>query len=435
MTLISLSNLLTQTRTDNPVVSFRNGTAIDFTQFHNDVTNAAARFAAHQRAALVCADSYLFAVGLFGLLHAGAQIILPPNGQTGTIQSLQNEFDVLVDDAVVADYGTQQTKITDLNPHTPQLIFLTSGTTGTPKKITKTLHNLEQEIAVLNDLWGQNTGTVFATVSHQHIYGLTFKILWPLMAARPFTADMHYVWEMLLAALTPDAVIISSPAHLDRLDGITPLAPIHRPKHIFSAGSPLPLRASQMSEKIFGITPQEIFGSTETGAIATRNQKTGAEPWQLLPGVQMTCDDQGALKILSVFAGDTWIETSDIVEPVKGGFHFRGRGDRIAKIEGKRIALASVEQSLEHIPFIKNAAAVMLPTDTLAAALTLNDQGHIQLAEMGAFRFGRLLRAYLAETQEPAGIPRQWRFVDALPTRNLGKHNEDELRNLFKEGA
>ena len=33
-------------------------------------------------------------------------------------------------------------------------------------------------------LWTERDGDIVATVSHQHIYGLLFKVLWPLAAGR-----------------------------------------------------------------------------------------------------------------------------------------------------------------------------------------------------------------------------------------------------------
>lgn len=65
----------------------------------------------------------------------------------------------------------------------------------------------------------------------------------------------------------------------------------------------------------------------------------------------------------------------------------------------------------------------------------LTRAGVEKLAALGAFRFGRMLRRELAAKQEPAGLPRQWRFVERLPTKALGKLHHLELAALFEPPA
>ena len=430
-----LSRLLIDGRSDDHLVSLRRGQSIGFDHFRTDVSEATVRFRDCRRAALVCQDSYNFIVGFYGLLHAGAKLVLPPNSQAGTLSALHDEFDLLVNDATVEDKKSEATALHPIDSEQSSLIFLTSGSTGEPKKIVKNLAVLEREVIALENLWGKNSGTgiVFATVSHQHIYGLTFKLLWPLMAGRAFCAEMHILWEDLFTHLTPDALIISSPAHLERLDGIIPLSEKDQPKRILSAGAPLSFSASQQAAKLLGCKPTEMFGRTETGAFATRTQTTGTEPWQLFPGMDMRCDATGQLVLRTPFIGEAWIETADRIEPVANGFHFLGRADRIAKIEGKRIALNQVEQSLKELSLVKEAAVTVLTgnPDRLVAVIAPSIEGNAILSEIGSFRFGRLLRSQLSGTQEAAGTPRLWRFVDELPTQAMGKCRNADRRSVY----
>jgi len=434
-----LSNLLIEGHPADYPVAIRHRQLVAFKQFKADVTDAAARFKDYRKTALVCHDSYNFMVGFFGLLHAGATVVLPPNNTAESLNLLKDEFDSLVNDAVVEDNKSKAAILTQIDPARLSLLFLTSGTTGTPKKISKSLEMLEKEILTLNALWGNKSGggPIFSTVSHQHIYGLTFKLLWPLMTGRPFISEMYDLWENLLNELVPNAVIISSPAHLSRLGGLDAISPEQRPQQIFSAGAPLSLEASQQTKQIFGCYPTEIFGSTETGAIATRSQTSNYMPWKLLPGITMRSDDEGRLAVCSPFIGDEWLETSDIVEAVADGFHYYGRADRIAKIEGKRISLVQIEQSLTQLSFIKAAAVIVIneKQDRLGAAIVLNEEGIKNLNELGNFRFGRLLRNNLAKIHEAAAIPRLWRFVKELPVQGLGKRRDADIRALFSEAA
>jgi len=116
-----------------------------------------------------------------------------------------------------------------------------------------------------------------------------------------------------------------------------------------------------------------------------------------------------------------------------GTFHLLDRVDRIAKIEGKRVSLPEVERRLLDLPSVAAAAVVVLPGDKpcLAAAIVPTHQGTKTLAEQGAFRFGRSLRMSLTDRLEPAGMPRRWRFVAALPTASLGKVRAEDVIALF----
>lgn len=420
-------------------VALRGGKDVDFRQFRFDVARAAKAFEGCAGAALFCRDSYLFAVGLFGLLHAGARVILPPNGQPGTLERLTGRFDRLVGDDLLDGCGDDLADLGRLPVDRPLLHFFTSGSTGAAKVVEKSLGMMERELTLLEALIPAGDGPVLSTVGHQHLYGLTFRVLLPLARGRAFCAETHEVWETLLAALPSRAVLVSSPAHLGRTGGLEPLAEARRPACLLSAGAPLSAAAATAAETIFGSRPLEIFGSTETGVIAFRRQRSDDEPWSLLPGVAMRVGEDGRLRVGGPHMGADgrraggWIGTGDRVAPLPGGFRFLGRIDQIVKIEGKRIDLGEVERDLARLPEVTAAAVVLLPGDPgrLAAAIVPSRIGAGQLARLGAFRFGRLLREGLAATQEPAGMPRVWRFVPDLPGAAMGKRRRADLFSLF----
>lgn len=439
MTPQALSHLLRDRWQDANPVAFRGEEGITYARFAAEAAGLAAqaRSSGWGRAALVAKDSYSFALGLYGLMHGGCEVLLPPNHLPGTLEAMRGSFDLLVEDSLLRDVSRQDPCLEPLDASVSNLVFFTSGSTGTPKRVPKTLAMFEREVLTLHEMWGRDGGgSVFSTVPHQHVYGLSFKIMWPLAAGRPFRAETNEIWETLLAALTPAATIVSSPAHLARMAGLTPLSPSRRPSHVFSAGAPLAHEAVFEAERVLGVRPTEIFGSTETGAIATRQQQGKDEPWQLLPGLAMRCDAEGRLNLLSPYVGKDWIETADLVAPIDGGFRWLGRADRVVKIEGRRVSLNAVEQALVDLPWVTAAVAALLPGEPgrLAAAIVPSVEGQERLAALGKFRFGRLLRMGLAETLDPASAPRLWRFVEALPSAELGKRREADVLKLF-EGA
>jgi acyl-coenzyme A synthetase/AMP-(fatty) acid ligase len=434
----ALSHLLRDRWQDDEVVAFRGDEAISHARFAAEAAGLAAqvRSSGWGRAALLTKDSYRFALGLYGLMHGGCEVVLPPNHQPGTLEAMRGSFDLLVGDEFLRDVRREEGALDPLDAETCNLAFFTSGSTGAPKRIAKSLAMFEREAQTLHAMWGEEGGgPVFATVPHQHVYGMSFKILTPLATGRPFRAETNEIWEPLLAALSPGATIVSSPAHLTRMAGLAPLSPDRRPSRVFSAGAPLTHEAAIDAERVLGVRPTEIFGSTETGAIATRQQKDADEPWQLLPGLAMRCGDEGRLHLLSPYVGKAWVETADLVAPVAGGFRWLGRADRVVKVEGRRVSLSAVESALTDLPWVAGAAVVLLPGDPgrLAAAIVPSTQGQERLAALGKFRFGRLLREGLSTKLDPASAPRQWRFVEALPSAELGKRRDADIRRLFED--
>jgi acyl-coenzyme A synthetase/AMP-(fatty) acid ligase len=431
----ALSPLLRDRRHDRRPVALKGDEAISYARFAAEAAGLAARArsAGWRRAALVAKDSYHFALGLYGLMHGGCEVVLPANHQPGTLEAMRGSFDLLIEDSLLQDVNGREAELDPLDADACHLAFFTSGSTGAPKRIAKSLAMFECEAQTLDEVWGSDGGrAVFATVPHQHVYGMSFKIMWPLATGRPFRTETNDIWEPLLTALTPGATIVSSPAHLTRMSGLASLGPDRRPSRVFSAGAPLVEDAALEAERVLGVRPIEIFGSTETGAIATRHRKD--ESWQLLPAFAMRCGEDGRLSLLSPYGAREWIETSDLVAPAAGGFRWLGRADRVVKVEGRRVDLGAVEQALVDLPWVSAAAVVLRSGDSgqLAAAVVPSAQGQGRLEDLGKFRFGRLLRVGLADKLEPASTPRQWRFIDKLPSAELGKRRDRDILELFE---
>jgi acyl-coenzyme A synthetase/AMP-(fatty) acid ligase len=116
-----------------------------------------------------------------------------------------------------------------------------------------------------------------------------------------------------------------------------------------------------------------------------------------------------------------------------GGFTFKGRADRVIKIEGKRVSLPEMEQQIAMLRWTESAAVVPLTAarDCLGAVATLSADGTAELARLGKFRFERLLRRELATIHGASAWPRRWRFVAKMPVDSMGKRRASNLAVLF----
>mgnify|MGYP002640661561 CR=1 FL=1 len=442
---LPLSLLLTEGREPGHVVAIREGKDLTFEKFQKDVFDLSFKLqvGSCEPVILTAKDSYVFAVGFLALLHAGRLIVLPQNDQPKTLCSLKQKGFQLLQDGVYESTGAEiscskvpgvkSPKILDAS--VCELEFYTSGSTGAPKKICKKLDQLENEINILEDYWGDiSQDVVVATVSHQHIYGMLFKVLWPLCSGRPFDTSILKTWGSLQPRLEKGCMIVSSPSHLSRFPEAFQVEDKQFPSIVFSSGGPLSYSAAQKAVLHLGCLPMEIFGSTETGGIAYRQQNIDKTPWTPFKVVEVG-QEEGALRVRSPYlSSENWYKTNDLISIlINGQFILKGRNDRIVKVEGKRVSLLQIEIFFVNHSLVEDTSVLILEDErkSLACIVVLNENGESLRAKLGDFRFCRKLRDELSEWFELESLPRRWRFVKQVPENSQGKRVYEELCALF----
>ncbi|MCP4697591.1 MAG: AMP-binding protein, partial [Gammaproteobacteria bacterium] len=456
--IIPASAILSARQAPQTVIAMKNGRRIDYRQLFAEVSVITEVLAQRpeKRWALYCSDSYEFLLAFLGLLHAGKTVILLPNLQTGFVQAIAVHFDAIVCDHAAAEIEKPQILLKEIKWRTDagcqfspldsklaRIELFTSGSTGMPKRIEKTLAQFEQEIETLEATWGLQMGraAVLATVSHQHIYGLLFRVLWPLMAGRCFDSGLYQYPEQLFARILqhPRSVLISSPAHLSRIPDQIDFGGSHLAA-VFSSGGPLDNAAALKLSKTLGFGVIEVFGSSETGGVACRCQTEAAPspPWTPLAKVDISVEpQQRCLMVRSPYIGkNDWHLMSDIVEMnADGKFYLRGRADKIVKIEEKRLSLTEMEAQLLTSELVKQAVITVLDgvRKLVAVVAVLSDSGQKLLADKGKKAINDSLRRHLSRYFETVVLPRKWRYNDSLPINSQGKVTAASLQQLFSQ--
>ena len=397
--------------------------------------------------ALFLEDAIEFSAALLGAWQAGKTVWLAPDTLGATCTVLHGRVDAFLGDfpassepvtPCASDAGFTQ-PFSVLAPDFEALVVLTSGSTGAAQPVPKKLSQLDHEIAILEQTFGTGFAAgaqVVATVSNQHIYGLLFKVLWPLCAGRPLQAQTIAYPEQLAAALAGrESILVSSPAHLGRLPQHVDW-PRARICAVFSSGGPLPDDAAPACEHLLGHAPVEVYGSSESGGIAWRQRRTGgAVYWQPFANVAWRIGDDGELEVRSPhLRDDQWLAMADRARAHgPAAFDLLGRADRIAKIEGKRVSLDALEAGLRASGLVMDARIV--PDDAentrLAAFVIPNAAGQSLLAREGKLALNRRLRALLADLAETVALPRRWRYIDVLPVNAQGKTTRAMLLALL----
>ncbi|WNH48647.1 AMP-binding protein [Stenotrophomonas aracearum] len=395
--------------------------------------------------ALYFDDTLAFAAALLGAWHAGKRVFLGGDNLPATLDGLVPRVDGFAGD--VPDRHAPLQSLADVDPDSPldaldedtlELVVFTSGSTGAPSAIGKRLRQLTREVDALQAAFGDQLdgAQVYGTVSHQHIYGLLFRVLWPLAAGRPIQPRRFFHEDLVSALAEQPSVLVATPAHLKRLPEQLDWSALNgRLRAVFSSGGPLPVEAALQARALLGVAPTEVFGSSETGGIAWRRWSADAPQWHPLPGVAWRIED-GCLSVSSPHLADSaWWQTQDRVEADAGqSFRLLGRVDRIVKIEERRVSLDALEQQLRAHPQVQDVRVLVLPgaREQLAAVVVPRAAHPAQWDDAARRQFARQLGEHLAQSHDAVTRPRRWRFVDELPYNAQGKTTAVALAALFR---
>jgi|GEM_PF-5286675 len=163
------------------------GRSVDHADFRTRVLGWQRAFAAapgHDWA-LYFDDTLAFAAALFGAWHAGKRVFLGGDNLPATLDGLRPHVAGFAGDVPAHLAPLQPQRGADphalleaLDEDALELVVFTSGSTGAPSAIGKRLRQLIREVDALQAAFGAQLegAQVHGTVSHQHIYGLLFRV-------------------------------------------------------------------------------------------------------------------------------------------------------------------------------------------------------------------------------------------------------------------
>ena len=416
--------------------------ALDHAQLREQALRIAAGLHARgvQHMAVHLEDAADLAIALLGAWRAGVSVLLPSDLQAQTRQRWSSEVDLWLtdhdDDAHLNDLLQPAMPGAELDLDQCRLSLCTSGSSGEPKRIDKSLRQLANEVEALEQLWGADLGQacIIGSVATQHIYGLLFRVLWPLCAGRGFVRKQLAFPEDLQRASREHQAFawVASPALLKRMGDNLDWPALSAVRRVFSSGGALPADAAQSLQQRLQQWPTEILGSSETGGIAWRQ---GASLWQPFAGVELNQDADGALLIASPYLPAGHVEhTADAASiAADGRFELLGRLDRIVKLEEKRISLPMLEQALVAHDWVAEARLGVVQENraVLGALLVLSEEGLFALREHGRRSLTEALRKHLSEHCEALALPRRWRLVRQMPLNSQGKLPQADIDALL----
>jgi acyl-coenzyme A synthetase/AMP-(fatty) acid ligase len=315
----------------------------------------------------------------------------------------------------------------------PWLYLFTGGSTGTPRIWSKTPRNLLMEALNITRTFGITPDDVIlSTVPSNHIYGLLYSILLPLVSGASVSLRTPSFPLEIAQSLekTKATVLVSIPAHYRGMNQVSRIR--HNVRIAFSSAGALMESDGLEFYRHTGIAITEIYGSTETGGIAQRTRpqgQTGFYPFDCV-NVQIHNEHLGvrsdflSLELDRNEAG--YFETADRAawQEDSAGFAILGRSDGIIKVGGKRVDLAMTRETLMAVEGVRDVYVFSLPVQT-------GRENEIVALVEGQVEADRLIET--ASLHLPSyARPRMVKVTHQIPISSTGKYNREAINRLFK---
>ena len=394
------------------------------------------------------------------------------DGLVGTIPTLK---------AILIAPGEQWDKVTSAKPiamvdrdsHDAAWLFYTSGTTGRPKGATLTHHNLLMMslsyFADIDPVSADDSILHAAPISHgSGLYGLP-HIARGAVSVIPHSGGVEGAEIASLIRRWPGMTFFAAPTMVKRLTGDEAVVgtDLTNLKTIIYGGAPMYLADLEDALKVFGPKLAQIYGQGETPMTITalskaehadrsnpkwneRLQSVGTARTDVEvrvvdeEGREVPLGEIGEIVVRGevVMAGywnnpdataeairDGWLYTGDMGTFDDNGYlTLRDRSKDLIISGGMNIYPREVEEVLLRHDGVKAVAVVGRPDPEWGEAIV----AFIVTEEGAATPSTEALDKTCLDNIARYKRPKEYRFVDSLPTNNYGKVVKRELREMLK---
>ncbi len=318
-----------------------------------------------------------------------------------------------------------------VSPGDELLQLYTGGSTGSPQMWTKTGENLFGEGLFLASHFGvTEQDCILGTVPANHIYGLLYTVILPLVSMATVVDETpSFPGEIVTAAEKNRVSILASvPAHYRGL-GKSKI----ELRLAFSSAGMLDEADNRAFSATNGMGVTEVYGSTETGGIATRNRWLGEDHFTPFPSIRWKTSG-GCLAVKSSYISpelavdeEGFYRASDRVEKRdNNAFALLGRADHVTKVGGKRVDLDEIRLVIKKQPGVVDCVVTAVPfggaRENLIGVLIEGNTVDIES-----------IRLVLADSFETYALPRWIKTVERIPMKESGKYDSVAITQLLQQ--
>ncbi len=424
------------------IIAWDKSQTISCEKFLHDVVTLASELPEHKYAINLCNGRYEFLVSFAAVLYRGQTSLLPSSQAIKEIQSIADEYADCY--FIVSNKSAELTQpqllmeidysaavvshsIPRINYSQLAAIVFTSGSSGKPTAHPKQWGDIISCAKLAAARFKLTTDyALISTVPSQHMYGLETTILFPLIAPVSIYNGQPFYPEDIRQATclaTKIAVLVTTPIHLRAC--IKANLQWQNISFIISAAATLLPEQAKEVEQIMQTSVYEIYGSTETGSMATRETVRHAL-WEPYPGnVFYKQDDRDYIRGSYLPEPVTLSDSLKIFDD--GRVELLGRNSDMLKIAGKRAHIGDLNNKLLAINGVE--AGVFFQPDT-------GGDDAKGVSRLIAFVVApelevKQITAELAKLIDPVFIPRPLYKVSVLPFTASGKLPRTVLQTLY----
>jgi len=326
--------------------------------------------------------------------------------------------------------------ISFVDPDREFVHFYTGGSTGKPQRWSKSLKNLFSEaISHAAAFHISEADTFLATVPPYHIYGFLWSVLIPFVSSASVVANVYTYPHEIVTAIQKNnvSVFVSVPMHYRLINGNN--LNNHYLRLAFSSAGTLDIEDGVAFTNGSGVCLHEIYGSTETGGIASRCRAEGDIFFTPFAHVDWYIkNEQLFVRSDGISSGvdknqEGFFHLGDRVFQINdNSFELLGRSDGVVKVGGRRVELNMICEKMKSLPDVTDVVVISLPTKTgrenMIAALVVGDNEGFDK---------HYIRQKLSSLLEPYAIPRIIRVVEKIPATATGKYDRIAIEQLLQE--
>ncbi|NGM85901.1 acyl--CoA ligase [Parapusillimonas sp. SGNA-6] len=345
-------------------------------------------------------------------------------------------------------------------------LIYTTGTTGQPKGVMLTHHNLLFIACVSSHVRGVNPDDrVYGVLPLTHVFGLASVALGTLFAGARLYLASRYSPASLVQALKDDGITILQgvPAMYARLldydfGGWDPARSSLR--FIYAGGSPLDPTLKKDVERLFGRSLHNGYGMTESSPTISQTRidapREDTSVGLAIPGIELRIvDDQGQdvadgepgelwVRGPNVMKGyyrepaltaaainpEGWLATGDVVRrEADGALFIVGRSKEVIIRSGFNVYPIEVEAALNAHPAVVQSAVVGCPVEEGNEEVV----AFVEVEPSSRPLDTDVLRAWLEQRLSPYKRPARIVIMDAMPAAATGKILKGQLKHMARQ--